>query len=145
MLTHSGEVTIATAGHVRPSLERLVIDLLIINGFSFSCFATYPYILLVGFRPTLSSDVFFHNWSTVSGFTSKNAPPRLLPSLPVWIMYVHVCVFDDYSCFTDQIDLSGLPIDVALRKFQSYFRMPVRRCTFSLFSLLLFLTCILNC
>ena len=39
-----------------------------------------------------------------------------------------MCVFG-FSCFTDQIDLSGLPIDVALRKFQSFFRMPVRRST----------------
>ena len=30
-----------------------------------------------------------------------------------------------YRCFADEIDLSGLQVDMALRKFQSYFRMPV--------------------
>lgn len=28
-------------------------------------------------------------------------------------------------CFAEEIDLSGLQIDVALRVFQTYFRMPV--------------------
>jgi IQ motif and SEC7 domain-containing protein len=26
--------------------------------------------------------------------------------------------------FVDEMDLSGLPVDIALRRFQSYFRMP---------------------
>jgi len=30
-----------------------------------------------------------------------------------------------YRSFVTAIDLAGLQIDVALRKFQSYFRMPV--------------------
>lgn len=30
-----------------------------------------------------------------------------------------------FRCFVGQIELSGLQVDVALRKFQSYFRMPV--------------------
>jgi len=29
------------------------------------------------------------------------------------------------SCFAEQIDLNDLQMDAALRKFQSYFRMPV--------------------
>lgn len=28
-------------------------------------------------------------------------------------------------CFADEIDLTGLQVDVALRKYQSFFRMPV--------------------
>jgi len=39
----------------------------------------------------------------------------------------HACLLVGFSCFADQIDLSGLPIDVALRKYQSYFRMPVSK------------------
>lgn len=31
-----------------------------------------------------------------------------------------------FSYFAEEIDLSGLQVDVALRKFQSFFRMPVR-------------------
>jgi len=30
-----------------------------------------------------------------------------------------------YRCFSEEVDLSGMQIDDALRKFQSYFRMPV--------------------
>lgn len=29
-----------------------------------------------------------------------------------------------YRCFAHELDLSGMQIDVALRKFQAYFRMP---------------------
>jgi len=31
-----------------------------------------------------------------------------------------------YRSFAQQIDLSGMHVDVALRKFQTYFRIPVR-------------------
>lgn len=29
-----------------------------------------------------------------------------------------------YRCFSQELDLSGMQVDVALRKFQTYFRMP---------------------
>lgn len=29
-------------------------------------------------------------------------------------------------CFAAEVDLAGMQVDVALRKFQTYFRMPVR-------------------
>lgn len=29
-----------------------------------------------------------------------------------------------YRCFSQELDLSGVQVDVALRKFQTYFRMP---------------------
>ena len=37
----------------------------------------------------------------------------------------NVCIL--YICrhFADEIDLTGLQVDMALRKFQSHFRMPV--------------------
>ena len=38
---------------------------------------------------------------------------------------LHSCVLLFGRCFADEIELSGVQIDVALRKFQSYFRMPV--------------------
>jgi len=31
---------------------------------------------------------------------------------------------DFYRCFSQELDLSGVQVDVALRKFQTYFRMP---------------------
>ena len=45
--------------------------------------------------------------------------------------FVHACdVFCRY--FTTDIDLAGLQIDVALRLFQTYFRMPVSEKTKSM-------------
>ena len=35
-------------------------------------------------------------------------------------------MFYSFSFFSEEIDLAGLQVDMALRKFQSYFRMPVR-------------------
>lgn len=38
----------------------------------------------------------------------------------VWFIYL---IFF-YRCFAQELDLSGMQVDVALRKFQTYFRMP---------------------
>lgn len=38
---------------------------------------------------------------------------------------MHYLLFSFHRSFVDEIDLSGMAVDVALRKFQSYFRLPV--------------------
>ena len=54
-------------------------------------------------------------------FTLRNY--RYLYTFVNNILMRNICLY--FRSFTQEIDLSGLQVDMALRKFQSFFRMPV--------------------
>ena len=96
-------------------------------------------IQIIFFRPTgsLQSDVdILSRRKDKSGFGKSTIISIELCLRPI-IVYNRIaticvdvsiiifCCFIYFSYFSEEIDLSGLQVDMALRKFQSYFRMPV--------------------